>query len=168
MLTEIKQACLHRFPGNKTDCSAFVRAVALDFGIVLTGDADDILEHISHGNGWERIDPHLAVKSADAGILVIGGIKSNEQSPPVDHGHVVVLSGGPDNGYPKAYWGMLGTPHRNPDNNIWIMPQEDKSVSLCFHHRDLHKVKYYRHLDTKLDKTFFDLSKFLHSYFLNR
>ncbi len=104
------QACEAEWPKDKTDCSAFVRDVAGRLGVTLTGNADSIVDEIC-GAGWERLHDGVAAShAADAGRLVIAGLKGGDQEIPSVHGHVVVVvSGLLANGkYPSAYWGRLG------------------------------------------------------------
>ncbi|AJP59672.2 hypothetical protein UC34_12240 [Pandoraea vervacti] len=96
---------------NKSDCNAFVRAVASQCGVTLTGDANNIILQIQKG-GWEKLDGGVAASNAAAaGKLVIGGVSSKDLGD--GHGHVVIVVPVPPNGklaydkYPYAYWGSL-------------------------------------------------------------
>lgn len=102
--------CEAAFDANKNDCSAFVRAVAAASGITLTGQADNIVDQVT-GAGWVQLtDGVQAASMADAGMLVIAGLKSSEHTPPRNNGHVAIVVSGPlANGkYPTGYWGSSG------------------------------------------------------------
>ena len=106
----IIETCEESWPSTKADCSAFVRDVAHDLSVTLTGNADSIVGQIS-GVGWDKLaDGRAAKAAADAGRLVIGGLKGADQAEPSAHGHVVVVVSGPlaHAAYPTAYWGRLG------------------------------------------------------------
>lgn len=112
-IQSIINSCEQHWNNYKDDCSGFVKAVATDLGITLTGQADDIVNQIQSGN-WSPInDPVEAEKQAENGYLVIAGIKAADYVPPQVNGHVVVVvSGGlvpSGNGqsYPHGYWGQL-------------------------------------------------------------
>ncbi len=57
---------------------------------------------------WTPLTPGdgaAAKNQADAGLLVIAGLKGADQANPDPHGHVVVVVSGPlDRQYPTAYW----------------------------------------------------------------
>ncbi|WP_246723447.1 hypothetical protein [Rhizobium brockwellii] len=102
--------CEAAFEANKNDCSAFVRAVASASGVTLTGQADDIVDQIS-GSGWVALTGGAqAAAMADAGMLVIAGLKAADHTPPRNNGHVaIVVSGALAHGkYPTGYWGSSG------------------------------------------------------------
>jgi hypothetical protein len=102
--------CEAAFDANKNDCSAFVRAVVAASGITLTGQADNIVDQVT-GTGWVQLtDGVQAASMADAGMLVIAGLKSSEHTPPRNNGHVAIVVSGPlANGkYPTGYWGSSG------------------------------------------------------------
>lgn len=82
-------ACTRRWPSNQGDCSAFVRAVAQDCGVSLSGNANSIYEQIASG-AWVRIGigpsaASIAGITAGEGRLVIAA----RQDQP--HGHVAVV-----------------------------------------------------------------------------
>jgi hypothetical protein len=102
-------ACEAVFDHDKSDCSAFARDVAKQVGVTLTGNADAIVDAIR--KDWTKLDDGVAAcAAADAGQLVIAGLKGSEQIEPSTHGHVVVVVSGPlaHDKYPSAYWGRLG------------------------------------------------------------
>lgn len=105
----IISACETEWDAFKSDCSGFVKAVAVDVGIGLSGQADDIVDQIQ-SNGWKILVDGIAAKAqADAGLFVVGGLKGKDLDPPEAHGHVVVVVSGPMafGKYPSAYWGKL-------------------------------------------------------------
>lgn len=102
--------CEAAFEANKNDCSAFVRAVASASGVTLTGQADNIVDQIT-GSGWVALTGGVqAAAMADAGMLVIAGLKAADHTPPRSNGHVaIVVSGALAHGkYPTGYWGSSG------------------------------------------------------------
>jgi hypothetical protein len=105
----IIDSCENHWDAYKSDCSGFVKAVATDFGITLTGQADDIVDEMQ-GDGWDVVvDGPAAEQQAAAGDFVLAGLKGADQNPPQTHGHVVVVVKGPlaKGKYPSAYWGTL-------------------------------------------------------------
>lgn len=48
---KVINSCEAHWDAFRSDCSGFVKAVAADFGITLTGQADDIVDQIQ-GPGW--------------------------------------------------------------------------------------------------------------------
>ncbi len=104
----IIDSCEKHWDDNKDNCSGFVKAVASDFGIQLTGLADDIVDQIS---AWEAAADGVAAKSAaDSGYFVVAGLKGADHSPPRQHGHVAIVVQGPlaRGKYPTGYWGSDG------------------------------------------------------------
>jgi hypothetical protein len=106
----IVAACEAEWPAFRNDCSGFVRHVASRLGVTLTGLANAIVDEIRQGDWHSLQDGRAAKAAADAGQLVIGGLRGDEQVNPEEHGHVVVVVSGPlaHNAYPSAYWGKLG------------------------------------------------------------
>jgi hypothetical protein len=122
----IAEVCEANWAANKSDCSAFVKAVAADLGIQLTGLANDIVDQVGR-SPWVSLkkDGVAARSRADAGFFVIGGLKVLG-----GHGHVVVVTPGPlaFSKYPTAYWGRLnGTGKKNTTINFaWNEADRDK------------------------------------------
>lgn len=110
----IKQTCnrLLQLPAHAGDCSGFLKAVATEFGVSLTGQANDIVDQLTAGNGWTELgsDAQAGVKAAEAaarGEFVVGARKET------GNGHVVVVVQGTPlahGKYPYAYWGKLNDP----------------------------------------------------------
>ncbi|MDB5375164.1 MAG: hypothetical protein JWP04_3806 [Belnapia sp.] len=99
----ITAVCEKNWDAKSGDCSGFVKVVASDLGLSLTGQANAIIKHIR--SNWSKATNGAdAASKAAAGNLVIGGL---EATP---NGHVVVVVDGPLNRekYPTAYWGKLG------------------------------------------------------------
>lgn len=137
MSDHVRQVCDACFEAHKGDCSGFARAVATQLGVALRGQADDIVDTLRSGDGWQPLpDGPAAARSAAAGQLVIAGLKGAEQDHPCAHGHVVVVVDGPlaRNRYPSAYWGSLGgSPGRDRTTNFaWIAEDRDR-VSYAAH-----------------------------------
>ena len=107
---DVTAICKAQWPSNSTDCNAFVKAVAGDVGVTLTGNADSIVNQIS-GSGWTHLQNDGVAASAAAadGKLVVGGLTAKDLGD--SHGHVVIVV--PPTGrlghdkYPYAYWGSL-------------------------------------------------------------
>src|SRR6516164_2166078 len=101
----IAAVCEADWDAHKNDCSGFVKAVATDLGIVLTGMANDIVDEIASAP-WTSLnsDGVAAKQKAEAGFFVVAGLKDTP------HGHVVVITPGPlaHDKYPTGYWGRLG------------------------------------------------------------
>jgi hypothetical protein len=122
-------ACEREWPHQLHDCSGFVRAVARDMGVLLTGQADNIVDFID--THWR--DPGsegFASEWADAGFLVIAGLRGDEQQVPNAHGHVVIIVPGTSNtGHALGYWGRFhGT------------GMKQASISLAWRAADLENV----------------------------
>jgi hypothetical protein len=129
---DIIAACKADFAPNANNCSGFVKAVATDFGVALSGVADDIVDEIQ-APGWTVLpDGPAAATAATAGKLVIAGLKGADQAKPDPHGHVVVVVDGPlaHGLYPTAYWGSLGgTPGQAETiNYAWTVADRDKVI----------------------------------------
>jgi hypothetical protein len=129
-VTRIKAACEGEWPANKSDCSGFVKDVAAELGITLTGDADDIVDEIQKA-GWRHLGSGSEAKAAaDNGEFVIAGLKSSDHDPQRDHGHVAVVVNGPldpvHGKYPTAYWGLLGSIGEKAKNLNWAWRKSDR------------------------------------------
>lgn len=101
---------------NKSDCSAFVIAVAREIGILMAGPyANDIYREVSSAP-WQRVGvgnaaAQMAAVAATNGKFVVGAWRN----PTGGHGHVAVIV---DTSYSSpqipfrsraiAYWGTLG------------------------------------------------------------
>lgn len=130
---KIIDACESAFDDNSDDCNKFAKAVTTQFGVTLTGNADAIVDQIQ-GDGWTALADGVEAKAkADDGWLVIGGLKGADQSPPADHGHVVIVVSGPlaQGKYPTAYWGRLGGGGEN-----------NKTINYAWKQADRDNVKY--------------------------
>jgi hypothetical protein len=100
----IIDACEKHWATHQANCSGFVKAVAAEFDLALTGLANDIVDYIS--TNWTTLaDGPAAATAAAQGLLVVAGLKE------AGHGHVVVVVDGPlaQGKYPTAYWGRLGS-----------------------------------------------------------
>jgi hypothetical protein len=99
-------SCQRKFPDFANDCSGFVKAVAHDCGVILVGNANDIVDELKTSwtisSAWNLIPDGVAAKEyAKNGYLVIAGAQA------AGHGHVVVVVDGPlaQAKYPYAFWG---------------------------------------------------------------
>lgn len=109
-------ACTKHWPDNNGDCSAFVRAVAHDLGLDVSGDANSIYDQVA-ASPWNRIGigtdaATVAGVTAGEGNLVIGASKGPR------NGHVAIVvdyrnafdSYSPvDRDKAVAFWGKLGS-----------------------------------------------------------
>lgn len=137
MSDRVIAACKACYEANLGDCSAFVRAVAGRLGVVLNGNADQIVDTIRTSPEWEPLANGVAAaQSAKDGNLVIGGLKGAEQAVPNAHGHVVVVVDGPlaHDAYPTAFWGSLGG-----------QPGQDQTLNWAWTAADRDRVSYARH-----------------------
>lgn len=136
----IIEACKASFAANQAACNRFVEAVCLALGVAVFSSsdlADDMVNKLRAANDWSKLADGVAAKTqADAGWLVIGGLKGGDETPPAAHGHVVVVVSGPldliHNKYPTAYWGRLGGGG-----------QQDMTVNWAWNQNDRDKVEYY-------------------------
>ncbi|RWP51084.1 hypothetical protein [Mesorhizobium sp.] len=139
---KVLDACKGRWDANKKDCNAFVKAVAADCKVVIAADADaDAIVSLVTGAGWRReADGPAALKAAQEGRLVIGGLSGADLGD--DHGHVVVVVAvGLEKGlYPSAYWGTLSYDNLDDDKKSWGGSGKGVNWSFDKDHRDL--VKY--------------------------
>ncbi len=126
--------CESNWEANKSDCNAFVKAVSEALGVTgLAGDADQITGIIT-GHGWRQLANGVEAKeAADAGELVVGGLRGSEHNPARAHGHVViVVTGGlAKEKYPTAYWGSLGA-----------VGKKNTTVNFSWREGDRDKVHY--------------------------
>ena len=120
---KVIKICKTEWPKHKGDCSGFVKAVAKDLGVFLSGQANDIILQLS--KNWPKAKGGAdAASLAMAGKFVIGGLADNP------NGHLVVVVKGPLNRgkYPTAYWGQLnGVGKENTTINwSWSVADRDK------------------------------------------
>jgi len=81
------------------------------------------------GGPWVALaDGPAALASAQAGKLVVAGLRGDEQASPNPHGHVVVVVDGPldRNMYPSAYWGQLGGAGAECKTINWAWTVQDR------------------------------------------
>lgn len=92
----VETACAAAYDANKDDCNKFAKAVCSHFGISVTGQADEIVDQIS-GAGWTLLTGGgpQAKASAEAGMLVVAGLKGAKHNPPRSNGHVAIIVPGP-------------------------------------------------------------------------
>lgn len=123
----IIDACEAEFPDAHDDCSLFVRRVCARLGVVLTGNADGIVTAVR--GTWRLLPNGVAAKrAADAGELVIAGLKGSEQAQPSINGHIAVVVSGPlaQGAYPTAYWGQLGGAGAQAKTINWAWQKGDR------------------------------------------
>jgi hypothetical protein len=123
----VKDACEKEWEKWKADCSGFLKAVAGDLGIMLSGQANTIIDTMGTPP-WVQLgkDATKAVSYLGMGYLVIAGLKATP------NGHVVVIVSGPATPYPFGYWGRLGGVGR-----------ENASINWAWNHVDLPNVQYF-------------------------
>lgn len=132
---QIIAECDKQFEAFKDNCSGFVKAVAAKFKIVLTGQADHIVDQMQEA-GWTHLkNGKEAKEKADAGWLVIAGLKSKDHDPARNNGHVAIVVKGPLDAthkkYPMGYWGSSGG-----------AAQANKPLNLAWNPKDRDNVKY--------------------------
>jgi hypothetical protein len=124
----VVEACQKHWEAHKSDCSGFVRAVAAEVGIQLTGDADAIVAAMQ-SSGWLPVGNGAEAKAkAETDYLVLAGLSGKDHSPARSHGHVVVVVPGPlaDGKYPTAYWGSLGGGGKKTTTLNWSWTEADR------------------------------------------
>jgi hypothetical protein len=137
MADPVTAACVREFAAHSGDCSGFVRAVSADLGVTIDGMANDIVDTLRAGGAWVKLaDGRAALASAQAGQLVVAGLRGDEQAAPKAHGHVVVVVDGPlaRDLYPSAYWGQLGG-----------TGAQDKTINYAWTAHDRDRVTYAAH-----------------------
>jgi len=113
----IISVCEANWEAHKSNCSGFVKAVAAQLEVTTFAHGDDanvIADKLQAATDWVALtegDGPAAKGQADAGLLVIAGLKGSDQVIPDADGHVVVVVAGPLDSthekYPTAYWGRL-------------------------------------------------------------
>lgn len=129
MSDRVRDACEAEWPANKSDCSAFVRAVAANLRIPLQGDANQIVDTIRTAGTWRHLKDGIAANaSAAAGKFVLAGLRGDEQFQHSNHGHVVIVVAGPlaHGRYPTAFWGRLGGVGREYETINWAWNTHDR------------------------------------------
>lgn len=98
-----------------TDCNAFVRKVAANFGVSIDSDldADGIVVSFERAPFTKQTtDPATAMSWASDGLVVAGMTRAMLSNyGPHTHGHVAIVHNSPDPahpGFPMASWGSLG------------------------------------------------------------
>lgn len=98
---DIIALCQKHIVAFNDDCSGFVKAVASDCGVLLAGDANQIVDLIDVD--WDYLsDGADAREAALKGLFVLAGAQAK------NHGHVVVVVAGPmshGHKYPYCFWG---------------------------------------------------------------
>ena len=126
----IVEVCEKSWEANKGDCSGFVKTVAKQFSIELSGQANDIIDSISgKDTKWTKLkDGKEAKNKAKEGFLVVAGLKDKP------NGHVVIVVDGPlaKEKYPTAYWGKLDG-----------VGKKKETLNYAWKEKDLDKVEYY-------------------------
>jgi len=122
MVEAIKALCEKHWEAHRKSCSGFVQSVAVELGVTLRGQANDMAKQIQK-TPWRLLtDGVAAQQEAAAGQLVIGGL---EASP---HGHVVIVVDGPlsHGRYPTAYWGSIGGVAKKHATVNWSWGKQDR------------------------------------------
>jgi hypothetical protein len=118
---DIVVACEKYWEPYKADCSGFVKAVSLELGVTLTGQANDIVDQIGRAP-WVPLTNGVDAAAKSGLGLVVAGLKDNP------HGHVVVVVPGPlaHGAYPTAYWGQLGGVGKKNATLNWAWSAADR------------------------------------------
>lgn len=123
---KINKLCEKHWGFYKNDCSGFVKAVAKDLNVMLTGQANDIVDQIQKKPWIVLKDGKEADKDARLGKFVIGGLKAT------GNGHVVVVVPGvlAHGKYPTAYWGSIAGLGRKKTtiNYSWRVSVRDEVI----------------------------------------
>ena len=113
-------ACEKHLPSQAGNCSGFVHAVARDFGIILTGQANDMFNAMTKGKipGIINYGPGIhgafrAAKDASNGEFLVVGASYSDSG----HGHVAIVVGADDAGHVLVYGGMLNHPDKASKNS---------------------------------------------------
>ncbi|GBQ93920.1 hypothetical protein AA23498_1873 [Acetobacter nitrogenifigens DSM 23921 = NBRC 105050] len=118
-----------RWEAHKSDCSGFVRAVAKDLGVPMTGLANQLVDAWRQDGMWTKLNHDHARASllSAQGYLVVAGLQES------GHGHVVIVIPGKSNhGDAMGYWGRLGgTGYKN------------KGLNFAWKRADLKNVEYF-------------------------
>ena len=113
---KVVAACEKVWDDYKSDCSGFVRAVAVELKITaVTGNANDIVDSMA-SDPWKTLKDGVEAKQkAEEGNFVVAGLKATP------NGHVAVVVGGPLNRekYPSGYWGKLGGQGKKNETLNW-------------------------------------------------
>ncbi|MDI3262572.1 MAG: hypothetical protein QJR11_07160 [Fulvimonas sp.] len=128
-MADVKAACEKHWDRWKGDCSGFVRAVAGELGVPLTGTANAMVDAMARQGGvWQSLghDGMQATRYANQGFFVVAGLKSTA------HGHVAVIVPSASAGYPFGYWGRLGGVGR-----------KNTAINWAWNHQDLPRVEYF-------------------------
>jgi hypothetical protein len=132
-------SCRRHFPSFYNDCSGFAKAVAHDCGVILVGQANDIVDYLQ-SVPTRVADGREAARLAKLGKLVIGGVKAS------GHGHVVVVVDGPtsdDGRYPYAYWGAMRTLNIGTFRaNVGKLGYGHNTVNYAYNQQDLGSISY--------------------------
>lgn len=105
--------------------------MASSLGIILSGQANNIVDCIDNDNWYNVKSGPDAALWAEADYLVVGGLKGSNQAKPSAHSHVVIVVPGPiDRTYPTAYWGQLGGTGKKKTtiNYAWSQADRDKVI----------------------------------------
>jgi len=127
-MSTIKDLCEKYYDKWIYDCSGFLKAVAKDLGITLTGMANNIIDFMGSSPSWRSLgnDADAAVRMAGQRYLVVAGLKA------AGHGHVVIIMPGAAKPYPTAYWGSIS--HH---------PGRNKTINWAWTRADLANVSYF-------------------------
>lgn len=115
----VVKSCQRHIDHHANNCSGFVKAVANDFGIHLTGLANDIFKELNNlhyvkkygvGSDASKV---AAQDAADGKYLIIGASKD---SNPNGHGHVAIITGLDSHGNVLVYGGVLNHPEKASRN----------------------------------------------------
>ncbi|WP_444996092.1 hypothetical protein [Aliikangiella sp. IMCC44359] len=126
---KILTLCEKYWATYQQDCSGYIKAIASELKIPLSGQANDIVDQIQR-DPWRILKSGVeACLQATSGMFVVAGLKANP------HGHVVVVVPGPlsHSKYPTAYWGSLGgiAKKNTTINWSWNKIDRDNVIYAC-------------------------------------
>ena len=95
--------------------------MAGEFGITLTGQANDIVDQIQR-QPWQLLKSGYEANNRAGAGLVMAGLKA------APLGHVAIVVPGPlaSGKYPTAYWGQLGSVGKKRTTLNWSWNKSDR------------------------------------------
>ena len=123
-VNKIISLCEKYWDENQKNCSGFVKEIASEIGISVTGQANNIVDQLN-GSDWVKCKDGIeARQKAIEGNFVVCGLKATQ------HGHVVVVVSGPlaHGKYPTAYWGSLGGVGKKNTTINWSWNKMDRDL----------------------------------------
>lgn len=121
-IQKVISLCEKHWVKYEKDCSGYVKAVATEIVISITGQANDIVDQLN-GLDWKLCKDGVdARQKAIEGHFVVGDLKA------IRHGHVVIVVRGPlaQGKYPTVYWGSIGGVGKKNTTINWSWNKTDR------------------------------------------